>query len=192
MDIYQQLKGAIGQELGELYMRKVRGFEIVGREVGVPEIRRQAKLDAVVRDGATYRPVEIKLQKYDLETFGKAFEYVVDRLANGNDVSAELNGGQQVQLRKPLLLLWWPPAAGVVGNEDRMARYRAAEVEAIQLGEALTELCEMIGARDLVVERIVRALSGRVRQFFEHEDLGLPGIVADRWTEFIAGLGQGE
>lgn len=134
------------------------------------------------------RPVEVKLQRYDLPSFGGAFEHVVSCLANGATVCAEVAEGE-VPLSRPLLLLWWPPAIGLVNNEQAMARYRDARVEAVQFGQVLDELCANLVARDLVTQRVVRAISDLVRGFFDKEDLRLPpGAVRERWGSFSGGL----
>ncbi|HPD17442.1 MAG TPA: hypothetical protein PLE19_21095 [Planctomycetota bacterium] len=191
MDIYQQLKGVVGQELGKLYLTKVRGLEIIAEEVTVPGLEsRQAKLDAVVREGETYRPVEMKLQRADLPSFGVAFNHVVTNLAEGAQVSARPSENQEVLLTRPILLLWWPPARSVVNDAATMDMYRRAQVEAVQFGAALADLGQVLGAPDAARRQIATAIGQLTTTFLETHPLVLDGTVARRWDSFLAALYQ--
>lgn len=155
-------------------------------EVSIAGLDRRSKIDILVLDNQTYRPVEAKLQKCSLKSFGKALEHIVTKMNRRAPVHANLNDGDTKRLGKPMLLLWWPPAAELFQPEGRSHLDRYKVIEVIQLGDALQALRTRMG--DQADEAVASAIEDLVRTFLAGEDLRLTGHVKLRWQQFAASI----
>jgi len=162
MDEYQQIKGVVGHQLAKAFLCRVCDCEIAGEEVPVIGLDARAKLDIVAQDGRVYRPVEVKLQAYNHDWFGRAFEFVIDELAKGEPPMAHLGSGE-VQLVRPILFLWYPPS-----KKFRPERYKAVEV--IQVGDALDALTRECG--DEAIKEIAADVGSMAEAFLSQ----MPGL----------------
>ena len=164
-DRFQHIKGEIGKHLAIVYLR--RRFDDLQEEVTVKGCKKQAKIDFVVREGETYRPVELKFQVADLESFGQAFESIIRRTQVGETSYSEGKGNpdgfREVRLEKPILIIWYPPARKLIDSPDAQ---RYAGVEVVPVADIVSELSASLGGYEELAMGVAQGLADLVKDYF--------------------------
>jgi len=163
VDKFKEVKGVIGKELAKLYLKHVKGFDIIGEEICIEGYTR-GRFDLLVQEGKIHRPVEVKFQEFNIDYLGEAFERIIRKLNKGKPVYA-LHNKRYICLEKPILFLWYPPKKSF---KNKKKVYK--NIEVIQFGEAL----KAIKAENISYSnRIAKNIANLVREFFDENDLGI-------------------
>lgn len=166
-DDFQQYKGLLGQQIAKLHLERIKCWPIAGEEVEVEGVDRRARLDIVAqRSGKLFSPVEVKFQEYNLEQYGVAFEDVLKRLRNGQNVYAIDRNGNRLKLSQPVLYLWFPPSRKI---KTKVPLYSTTTV--IVFEDAIRELRNSLG--DSYIETIGSSVKGKVEKFLRTQDCAL-------------------